>query len=161
LTLGVDPGSRHTGYGIVRAEGSTLRALTYGRISCKPSDPLATRLAFLHRELSALLTQWQPAIAALETTFHGINAKSLIVLSQARGSLLAALGENGLPVMEYSPAEVKIAVTGHGRADKTQVGRMVRLVLALGDEKIPEDATDALALAICCSNRRKLDALTR
>ena len=160
ITLGIDPGSRHTGYGLVRADGSTLTPLAYGRFSCRPREPLPERLAFLHSELTALVQEWEPAIVAVESTFHGINPKSLIVLSQARGSLLAALGAAGLPVREFAPSEVKIAVTGQGRADKVQVARMVRLVLALREEKIPEDATDALALAICCCHRSKLDRLS-
>jgi len=159
LTLGVDPGSRHTGYGLVRAEGSSLTAVTYGRISCDTSQPLADRLAYLHAELTKLIEEWQPGVAAIETTFHGLNTKSLIVLSQARGSLLAALGSAEIPVDEFTPAEVKSAVTGQGRADKTQVARMVHLILSLGQKKIPADATDALAVAICCSHRTKLDRL--
>lgn len=160
LTLGIDPGSRHTGYGLVRTEGSTLTAVTYGRISCAASQPMPARLAHLGAELGRLLDEWHPAVAALESTFHGMNAKSLIVLSQARGALLATLGGAGIHVEEYTPAEVKVAVTGQGRADKAQVAHMVRLILSLGRARIPADATDALAVAICCSHRRKLDRLT-
>ncbi len=156
--LGLDPGSRHTGYGIVDDEGEGLRAATLGRLSCPPRAAMPARLHFLARELDGLLDRWRPAAAVLESPFHGINARSLIVLAQARGALLAVLAGRGLAVAEYSPAEVKAAVTGDGRADKEQVARMVRLLLGL-DGRASRDATDALALALCYAQRRRMDAL--
>ena len=101
-----------------------------------------------------------PDVAVLESLFHGVNPRSLIVLAQARGALLATVARLGLPVAEYSPAEVKTAVTGHGRADKAQVARMVVLILGLGSgEKLSSDASDALAVAICYAQRLRLDSL--
>lgn len=106
-----------------------------------------------------MLARRPPDLAALETPFHGMNARSLIVLAQARGALLAALAGSGLEIREYSPAEVKSAVTGNGRADKEQVARMVRLLLATAGDGWASDATDALALALCCAQRLRLDRL--
>ena len=159
LVLGLDPGSHHTGYGLVERRGSTLRALAHGRISCARQLPLALRLARLASELAQLLTGWRPDTAALEAPFHGVNSRSLIVLAEARGVLLGVLGGRGITVREYSPAEVKTAVTGNGRAEKRQVARMVCLLLDLQRGVPTVDATDALAVAICCSQRARAERL--
>ena len=161
LILGLDPGSLHTGYGLLDKQGSALRAVDLGRFSCPKNQPLPGRLAYLSRCLDDLVGRTRPDLAVLETPFHGMNSPSLVVLAEARGALLAVLGSRGVEVREYSPAEVKSAVAGNGRADKEQVARMVRLLLALGDGRpLAADATDALALAHCCANRLRMDALT-
>lgn len=159
LVLGLDPGSRFTGYGFIEVQGDKLRALAHGRISCRSGQPLAERLLFLHQELGALLEEWQPEAVALESLFHGINSRSLIVLAQARGALLARVAAAGAKIVEYSPAEVKSAVTGNGRADKTQVQRMVSLLLTVPQKDLNSDSADALALAICYSHRRGMERL--
>jgi len=159
LILGIDPGSLHTGYGIIERRGSSFTVIEAGRISCPRDQPLPARLAHLVTGLQDLLARRPPDLAALETPFHGMNARSLIVLAQARGALLAVLAGRGLEIREYSPAEVKSAVTGNGRADKEQVARMVRLLLATAGEGWSSDATDALALALCCAQRLRLDRL--
>lgn len=158
--LGIDPGSRYTGYGIIDRAGSKLSAVAYGRIRADTSLDLAGRLHGLCRRLEELLAEHSPGAVAIESLFHGINPKSLIVLAQARGALLATVAAAGLGVEEYAPSEIKSAVTGAGRADKLQVARMVDLVLGLGGEKLPADATDALAVAICFAQRLRYDALT-
>ena len=159
LILGLDPGSLHTGYGLVEKHGSALTAVDAGRFSCPRGLELPHRLANLAGRLDELISTRRPDLAVLETPFHGMNARSLIVLAQARGALLAVLAGRGLEIREYSPAEVKSAVTGNGRADKDQVARMVRLLLAARGEGWAADATDALALAICCAQRLRLDRL--
>jgi crossover junction endodeoxyribonuclease RuvC len=159
LVLGLDPGSHHTGYGLVERRGSALSARGHGRISCPRNLALAPRLAHLATELARLLAAWRPDTAALEAPFHGVNSRSLIVLAQARGALLGVLGSHGIATREYSPAEVKTAVTGSGRADKRQVARMVRLLLDLKEEVPDADAADALAVAICCSQRARFERL--
>jgi crossover junction endodeoxyribonuclease RuvC len=159
LILGIDPGSLHTGYGLVERQGSSIKVIEAGRISCPRDLPLPARLVRLVTGLQDLLARRPPDLAALETPFHGMNAHSLIVLAQARGALLAVLAGHGLEIREYSPAEVKSAVTGNGRADKEQVARMVRLLLASAGEGWASDATDALALALCCAQRLRLDRL--
>lgn len=162
LILGLDPGSLHTGYGLLqKAEtgGSSFRLVEAGRFSGPRDLALPARLARLAAGLQELLARHQPDVAVLESTFHGMNVRSLIVLAQARGALLAALAGRGIEIREYTPAEVKSAVTGNGRADKEQVARMVRLLLGVADQGWPSDATDALAVALCCAQRLRLDRL--
>ena len=160
LILGLDPGSRHTGYGLVDAKGDRLHAVAHGRISCRSDQPLEQRLRFLHDELGSILVEWRPEAVVLESLFHGINSRSLIVLAQARGALLARIAAADTRVAEYSPAEVKSAVTGNGRADKTQVQRMVSMLLSVPLEELNPDSADALALAICYSHRRGMERMS-
>lgn len=157
--LGLDPGSRFTGWGVVERRGSRLLAIDHGRIVCPPQAPLPERLARLAAELRAILGQHRPDAAVLESLYAGVSSRSLIVLAQARGALLTVLAEGSLAIEEYSPAEVKTAVTGYGRADKEQVAGMVRRILGLGQEPLPSDTTDALAVAVCFAQRLRLDRL--
>jgi len=159
LILGLDPGSVHTGYGLVAKEGPSLRLVEAGTLSPPRRAPLADRLARLAVGLNELVDRTRPETAVLETPFHGLNSRSLIVLSQARGALLSVLGGRDLEVREYSPAEVKSAVTGNGRADKRQVARMVRLLLS-AQADLRADATDALAVAICAAQRLRVDRIS-
>jgi crossover junction endodeoxyribonuclease RuvC len=159
LILGLDPGSLHTGYGLVEKNGSALLPLDAGRFSCPRDLDLPRRLAHLAGRLEALIALRPPDLAVVETPFYGMSVRSLVVLAQARGALLAVLAGRGIEVREYSPAEVKSAVTGNGRAGKDQVARMVRLLLASRGDGWQSDATDALALAICCAQRLRLDRL--
>jgi crossover junction endodeoxyribonuclease RuvC len=160
LILGLDPGSRHTGYGLIETHGDRLRAVAHGRISCKSSQAIEKRLHHIAQQVEALLTQWQPEAVVIESLFHGVNSRSLIVLAQARGALLACLGAADFVVNEYSPAEIKSAVTGNGRADKTQVQRMVSMMLSVPLTDLNADSADALAAAICYSNRMGIERLT-
>jgi crossover junction endodeoxyribonuclease RuvC len=160
LILGLDPGSLHTGYGVVDRRGSAVTVVEAGRISCPRALAVPGRLAHLAARLGEIVARLHPDLAALETPFHGLNARSLIVLAEARGALLAVLAGSAVQIVEYSPAEVKSAVTGNGRAGKDQVARMVRLLL--GQQAaiaLAPDATDALALALCCAQRLRLDRL--
>ena len=117
------------------------------------------RLAFLVDGLESLIESHRPQVVSVESLFHGVNPKSLIVLAQARGALLATVCRAGLEIYEYSPSQIKSAVTGSGRADKQQVAQMVRRLLGLRDEKLSEDASDALAAAICAAERRRYEQL--
>ena len=159
IFLGIDPGSRHTGFGVIEKQGERLVAVEHGRISPSTRDALPTRLNLLSREVGSLVDRARPEAVALETPFHGVNSRSLIVLAQARGALLAAIAARDLPIREYSPAEIKSAVSGNGRADKGQVATMVSLILGL-PEPPNEDASDALAAAICCAQRHRFDQLS-
>ncbi len=156
--LGLDPGSQRTGFGVVDRVGSRLRPVAFGVITC-PRSPLSNRLGHLGRELSTLIREHRPDAAVLESLFHGINSRSLIVLAQARGALLTTLALAEVEIAEYSPAEVKSAVTGNGRADKIQVARMVKMMLGLHTASIAADASDALAVAICYAQRLRVDRL--
>ena len=159
LILGIDPGSLHTGWAIVETKGGSCRLLDSGRFSLPPDQPLSRRLGDLSHELDALLARWTPEVAAIESAFHGRNSKSLIVLAQARGAILARCGSRRLEVQEYSPAEVKIAVAGNGRADTAQVARMVELLLSLEPGGRSADQTDAMAVAVCFAKRYRIDRL--
>jgi crossover junction endodeoxyribonuclease RuvC len=153
--LGLDPGSRTTGWGCVAIEGSRCRLLACGCIEPPEKAPLPRRLADLVAGLAVVVERWRPDVAVLEEPFHGVNSRSLIVLAQARGALLAALAGRDLAIEEYSPAEVKSAVTGNGRAGKDQVARMVAMLLP-GAGQLTPDAADALAVALCFAARRPL-----
>lgn len=151
--LGLDPGSRTTGYGCLDVEGRRSSLVGHGEIALSKSSPLPDRLAELALGTAALVDELSPDVAVLETTFVGLNPKSLITLSQARGAIVATLARREIAIEEISPAEVKSAVTGNGRADKEQVARMVRMLLGLGDARVAEDASDALAVALCFAAR--------
>jgi crossover junction endodeoxyribonuclease RuvC len=159
LILGIDPGSRHTGWAVLRWQGDEQRLLAEGRWSAPPKVALAARLAALARETDRLVERFAPDAAAVETPYFGMNPRSLIVLAQARGAILGALAGRGVDVMEYSPAEVKTAIAGNGRADKLEVARMVQRLLRLSDGDRAADTTDAIALAICCARRYRMDRL--
>jgi len=158
--LGIDPGGRATGYGLVESRGSSLCCLACGAI--RPKGTLPERLRGIHRGLVEVIEGFGPAEVAIEEVFLARNFQSALALGEARGvALLAAAGSN-LAVYEYSASEVKKAVAGYGRAEKAQVAAMVRRLLGLaGEEEAPlaTDATDALAVAICHLNSRGLRAL--
>lgn len=158
--LGLDPGSRHTGYGLIRRRRGGIELVAQGRLSPPHDLDLPARLGWLGVRLGELLTEWQPEVAVLETPYLGLNPRSLVVLAQARGALLGALAAGRVAVREYSPAEIKSAVTGSGRADKVQVARMVSLQLAGVPADASADATDALAVALCYTHRSRLERLT-
>jgi crossover junction endodeoxyribonuclease RuvC len=160
LVLGLDPGSLHTGYGLIDWRDGKARPVAAGRWSAPAKLGVAERLKVLADGLDELLRRSRPDFAAMEKPFHGVNSRSVIVLAEARGALLLTLARGGLRIEEYSPAEVKSAVTGSGRADKEQVARMVRLLLGLAEGPLATDATDALAVALCSSQRQSLRRLT-
>jgi len=159
--LGLDPGSRHTGFGVIEVERGRCKMLDFGRFSTPERAPMARRLASLATGLEAVLEEWAPACAALETPFQGLNPRSLIVLAQARGALLATLARGTIEIREFTPTEVKSAVSGYGGAGKDQVNRMVREILGIRDQSVSPDAADALAVAICCATRNRYDRLVQ
>ena len=146
--LGIDPGLRRLGWGIIDAEGSRLRHVANGVCESQGGDDLATRLLALHRQLTEVLTRFAPQIAAVEQTFVNKDAVGTLKLGQARGIALLVPAQFGLPVGEYAPNKVKKTVVGVGHADKRQVLHMVKMQLPASDPAGP-DAADALAVAIC------------
>lgn len=146
--LGIDPGSRVTGWGVVETRGTALAHVASGTIPLKPTAPLATRLAWLHAACTRLLAEWEPEVVVLERAFVARNVQSAFRLGEARGAVLAAVASAGTTLHEYAPAEVKLAAVGHGQADKLAVGRGVSARLGLVGE-LAADAADALALALC------------
>lgn len=157
--LGVDPGTATTGYGVVEGAGSDLTTLTYGVVRTPAGQPLPLRLQTIYRALRALAAEWQPQMAAIEELFFSTNARTAMSVGHARGVALLAAADAGLEIAEYTPMEVKQAVTGYGNADKAQMQEMVRLLLRLPQAPSPDDAADALAVAICHLNSARLVAL--
>ena len=157
--LGVDPGTATTGYGVVEETAEGLRALAYGVITTPAGKPLPQRLRTIHRELSRLAHTWQPDAAAVEELYFSVNVRTAMSVGQARGVVLLALAEAGIPVVEYSPLAVKQALTGYGRADKRQMQEMVRMLLGLPEIPRPDDAADALAVAVCHLHSARMRAL--
>lgn len=147
--LGLDPGIAITGYGVVEETGTGLRSLAFGTIRTPADRPLSARLQLIYRGVRALAAKWTPSSGAVEEIFFSSNARTAMSVGQARGVALLALADAGLAVAEYTPLEVKQAVTGYGSADKVQMQEMVRLLLGLPEIPRPDDAADALAVAIC------------
>ncbi|MFQ5740343.1 MAG: crossover junction endodeoxyribonuclease RuvC [Acidobacteriota bacterium] len=151
IIFGVDPGSRKTGYGVISAQANHFSCLGYGGIvaATRRPTPLPQRLKTIYGELKVLLRQHVPAAVVVEEVFHAVNVQTALKLGQARGVVLLAAAEMGVPLFEYSPLEVKKAVVGYGRAEKSQVQLMVQVLLKLKKPPEPHDAADALAIALC------------
>ena len=147
--FGIDPGSERTGYGCVETDGRRHRLIVCGALSAPAQTPFPERLQVIHTGLAALLTDCRPDCIAIENIFHAKNVRSALRLGHARGVALLAASAAGVPIVEYTPAEIKRAVVGFGRAEKQQVGQMVKLLLGLDAAPAPHDAADAIAVAIC------------
>jgi crossover junction endodeoxyribonuclease RuvC len=147
--FGIDPGSERTGYGCVESDGSRHHLVICGAIAARPGDAFPSRLARIHQELTALLARCRPECVAVENLFHANNVRSALKLGHARGVAILAAVEAGCEVVEYTPAEIKRAVVGYGRAEKQQVAQMIKLLLGLDKAPASFDAADALAVAIC------------
>ena len=155
IVLGIDPGTAMLGYGIVERSGSRLRMVDVGCLETSPSETLPARLLQIHRTVTELIELHRPDLLAVERLFFSKNAQTAFAVGQARGVVLLAGAAAGLPVREATPNEVKTAVTGYGAADKEQVGRMVATVLGLKAAPRPDDAADALAVAIWAANAER------
>jgi crossover junction endodeoxyribonuclease RuvC len=147
--FGIDPGSDRTGYGCIETAGSRHRLVICGSLSAPARATFPDKLMAIHAGLAALLVRHQPDCVAVENIFYARNVRSALKLGHARGVALLAASEAGLRVVEYSPAEIKRAVVGYGRAEKGQMQQMVKLLLGLAETPSPHDAADALAVAIC------------
>lgn len=146
--LGLDPGTATTGYGIIEIVEGDPHLVTFGVIRTDARLPMPQRLQVIYEEISALLTEYEPDTAAVEEVFFGRNITTAITVGQARGVLILALANAGIPIEEYSPPKIKDAVTGYGKADKHQVQLMVRNLLHLDETPRPDDAADGLAVAL-------------
>ena len=149
IALGIDPGTAIVGYAVVMAEGNELSLLACDVICTSPKMPLAERLLCIYKELTTVIAIHKPQEAAMEELFFAKNARTAMTVGQARGVAMLALASNGLSIAEYTPKQVKQAVTGYGGANKNQVGEMVRILLKLPAIPQPDDAADAAAIAIC------------
>jgi crossover junction endodeoxyribonuclease RuvC len=148
--FGIDPGSARTGYGCVQSDGSRHRLIACGAITIPASNSFPEKLKIIHAELAV----------AIENLFHAVNARSALKLGHARGVAMLAAVEAGVPIVEYTPAEVKQSVVGYGRAEKAQVQSMIQLLLGLAAPPSPFDASDALAIAVCHLHRMNLRGVT-
>jgi crossover junction endodeoxyribonuclease RuvC len=153
IVMGIDPGTADTGYGVVQSAGSRLRALAQGVIQTRPGAPLERRLADIHTAVARLLDDHGPDALAIEELYFGANARTAFAVGQARGVVLLAAGQRGIPTCSYTPQQVKGAVCGRGRAAKDQVSRMVTRLLGLAAPPATDHTADALAVAICHLNR--------
>ncbi|MEA3377315.1 MAG: crossover junction endodeoxyribonuclease RuvC [Chloroflexota bacterium] len=158
--LGIDPGTATTGYGVLEEMGGQLKALASGVIRTGPDQPMPARLQEIHRAIRQLAEKYQPTEAAVEELFFSKNVRTAMSVGQARGVALLALADAGLPVSEYTPLAIKQAVTGYGSADKTQMQEMVKILLDLSEPPRPDDAADALAVAICHLHSSRLKTLS-
>ena len=149
IIFGIDPGSDRTGYGCVDTDGSRHRLVLCGAIKTTASATFPEKLLVIHSRLTTLLSECRPDAVAIENVFFSVNVRSALKLGHARGVAMLAAVEAGVPIAEYSPAEIKRSVVGYGRAEKPQVQQMIKLILGLAEVPSPHDAADALAVAVC------------
>jgi len=152
VVLGIDPGTAHTGFGVVLSRGQRLAALDGGVIGTGPTEPLERRLARIYVGVRDLIAAHSPDALAIEALYFGQNARTAFAVGQARGVVLLCAGESGIPCSSYTPQQVKQSVCGSGRAEKDQVQQMVGALLSLEEPPAPDHAADALAVAICHAN---------
>lgn len=148
ITLGIDPGTALLGYGLVAGQDS-IRMIEYGAVETQPEDPPQKRLEIIYDSLIEIIADHNPDVVAIEQLFFARNTTTALAVGQARGVAMLAASKSSLPVFEYKPAEIKLAVAGHGGADKRQIQEMVRTILGLQELPRPDDAADALAVGIC------------
>ena len=158
LTLGIDPGTATTGFGLVRQQNDKLSYVSCGCVITTPKETSQGRLAKIYHDIKELIAIHRPDCVAVERLFFGENTKTAMAVGQARGIVLLAAAEGKVRVAEYTPLEVKIALTGYGKAEKRQIQQMVRVMLKLNDIPKPDDAADALAVAICHLHSYKFKA---
>lgn len=150
--LGIDPGYAIVGYGIIEFKNGFFFPINYGAITTKPNDSFYNRLKIIHDEVAGIIEKYTPDTSAVEKLYFQNNHKTAIDVAQARGVTLLALKQNGIPIFEYTPLQVKTTVTGYGKAQKRQVMMMTQRLLKLKEIPKPDDAADALAIAICHAN---------
>ncbi|MCU4184858.1 crossover junction endodeoxyribonuclease RuvC [Acidiferrimicrobium sp. IK] len=158
FALGIDPGLSRCGYGAVEQRGGSLHAVAVGHLSTPPDRPLSERLGTLLGDLEDLMDEVRPDVVVVERVLFQVNARTAMSVGQASGLALAVAARRGCPVVQYSPNEVKQAVTGYGSATKAQVQRMVQVLLDLAEPPKPADRADALALAVCHLSGARLHA---
>ncbi len=159
LVLGIDPGTAITGWGVVGKEGSELTLVDYGTVRTSQDSPMPQRLQTIYGELGQVISSHQPAAVAVEQLFFSKNVRTAMVVGQARGVVLLAVADAGVPLHEYTPLEVKQSVVGYGKATKEQVQKLVQMLLDLDFIPQPDDAADAIAVAICHLHSERLERL--
>ena len=150
IILGIDPGTATTGFGVIK-KGKKIECLAYGIIQTSPSLPTAERLRVLNNQLNGLIKKHRPKALAVENIYFFKNLKTAMPVSQAKGVILLTAAKKKIPVHEFTPLQAKMTVVGYGKAEKKQVQEMVKIILNLDKIPRPDDAADALAIAICCA----------
>lgn len=156
IILGIDPGTARLGYGIIQTEKNKNELIVCGCLETPKNIIPAERLKILYQKLTVIIKKYWPKYLAIEELFFFKNSKTIISVAQARGITLLAAAKAGIPVLEFTPLQVKQAVTGYGRAEKRQVQKMIKVLLCLKEIPKPDDAADALATAICAAHCQKL-----
>ena len=157
--LGIDPGTLVVGYGIIDSQADTMSLVTYNAITCSPSSPISERLCFLFEKLSGIILKHKPDIVAIEQPFVSKNVKTALAIGKAQAVAILAASRQGIPVFEYTPAEVKRVVANYGASSKEQIQEMVKLQLGMDETPRPDDASDALAVAICHLRQSRFKAI--
>lgn len=160
IVIGIDPGSRKCGWGLIKKEGNKFHHLEHGVIVLNESDPLHSRLSVIFSSINDLIKKFNPSVMSVEKTFVAKNVSSALILGQARGAVLVAGGLANLAIAEYSPTEIKLALIGYGLASKLQIQKMVKTMLGL--RELPDsDAADALAVGICHLQQSRLSSMIK
>lgn len=159
VVIGIDPGIRKTGYGVIRATNNVPELVDYGIISSDSTDPVANRIYSIFSDVQDLIDKYNPTVLSIEDIFFGKNVKSMLLLGQARGAALIAAASKDLIIYEYSPKKIKQSLTGNGNSEKHQVQFMVQNLLRLSSPPSPHDASDALAAALCHFQQIEVSAL--
>ena len=161
--LGIDPGYAILGYGIIEKKGNNFKPVVYGAVTTDKNTPMPDRLKHLYNSLMDIIAEYEPEVASVEELFFNSNAKTAILVGQARGVALLACSNSGIDIAEYTPLQIKQALVGYGRAEKKQVQMMVKTILNLDEVPKPDDTADALAAAVChghaANTNKKLKAL--
>ncbi len=152
IILGIDPGIATTGFGVIESDNQKIKLIDYGCILTKAGEPHEQRLKQINLELNKIIKKYQPQAVAVEKLFFCNNAKTALIVGEARGVIILTICQNNLPLHEFTPLQVKQGVSAYGKADKKQVQQMVKLLLNMKEIPKPDDAADALAIAICCTN---------
>ena len=160
IIIGIDPGIALTGVGVIKANGNKLTPLYYGAIETHSKTPTPKRLNQLFKGLQNILRTYKPDMMAIESLFFNKNVKTALTVGHARGVILLSAEQENIPIYHYTPPEIKLAVCGHGRADKKQVQHMIKTLLKLPTVPKPDDVADGLAIAICHSHSYRLKSLT-
>ena len=155
IILGIDPGIGRTGWGVIENVGSKIKSIDYGCFETPSTDPLPDRLVAIKHEIVRIIEKHKPEKLGIEELFFNTNAKTALIVGQARGAVIVTAADLGLEVFSYTPLQVKIALTGYGRAEKNQMGKMVKIILNLPEIPKPDDTVDALACALACAFSKK------
>ena len=157
IILGIDPGLSKMGFGLISIVNEEALLVDFGVITTSADQPLEKRLKVIYLDLNTVIKKYQPKVMSVEGSFFGKNVKSMMMLGHARGMALLSAAKIGIPVYEYSPRKIKQSVTGNGNATKEQVKFMIKIILRLQNKNIPDDASDALAIALCHMKQFRYD----